>query len=243
MASTAPGSKKKSRNKLSTAQKRKRRAKQAGRVKIAKQEYTRTLRKSARKKYKKEVAPWIYIMPWVHDPSYKYDPSRKHPDASFLGLPAELRQMILADTVDDFATNDWNREKIGKIIGKLSCISPLTRMDMEIVGKKWKDKVKKMEEEEKANNPQANTLAPTITQTVVRNKRGPVIVTKPKKKTKRGRDQKCWFCLRRHFSTDNICPPTRSDPWLWKSQSRDLAYKNPQGKGPQVFGQKTIFPD
>jgi hypothetical protein len=65
---------------------------------ISSQVPTRTLKPSARKQLARERAPSLYIYPSDKKP-FAY-PGREYPQASLLGLPAELRQLILYKAFD-----------------------------------------------------------------------------------------------------------------------------------------------
>lgn len=59
---------------------------------------SRTLRRSAREQLERERAPRLWIWPWISDPTYRF--GRVYARASFLGLPSELRQQILYESLD-----------------------------------------------------------------------------------------------------------------------------------------------
>ncbi|KAJ4374781.1 hypothetical protein N0V83_001857 [Neocucurbitaria cava] len=67
-------------------------------VKINTATQLRTLKASERKKLERQREPLRQMMPWVHDPSYRSH-ERVYYRATFLGLPSELRQKILYQSV------------------------------------------------------------------------------------------------------------------------------------------------
>jgi hypothetical protein len=189
----------------------------------------------------------------LSDPAFKYQPWEVRPAGTFLGLPAELRQQILNETLDDDGMNTWDREKYGRHIGNLSCVAPLTRMDMVVVGGTWKrhkmaeeDKLRVMKDTKlaQAKSSRADILRRIQPPSEVRHllqKQAHVIKTERQKKM-RTRDMRCWHCNRRHYSNDPVCPPARGDPQQWENISRSLAYKHPDEFGYTVkIGTKTVF--
>lgn len=43
---------------------------------------------------------------------------------------------------------------------------------------------------------------------------------KARQTQKKVRDQKCWYCERRHFSKDPVCPLARENPSEWVRRTR-----------------------
>ncbi|KAF1945711.1 hypothetical protein EJ02DRAFT_304741, partial [Clathrospora elynae] len=66
-------------------------------LRITSQSELRTLRPSTRSSLAREQERRRLICPWVLDPAYR--PGRTYPRASLLGLPTELRQQILSESL------------------------------------------------------------------------------------------------------------------------------------------------
>jgi hypothetical protein len=74
----------------------------------------RTLKRSARKQLERERAQSLWIIPWLHHKSLGSG-KQVHPQASLLGLPAELRQRIVYES---YATEELLRNAKKFIKGK-----------------------------------------------------------------------------------------------------------------------------
>lgn len=212
----------------------------------------RTLRRGAREELHKNNARYKWILPWTRDIFYRYEP-RIYPAASLLGLPSELRQKILLHTSSPDLFKKLHGKSLRRWVGLLSSVAPLIRLNMVYVKGVW-DKQKTELDTAKAARETAQLSkkskgleslgigkpAPYMTKAVVGSE------MKIKRKKRRVRDQKCWYCEQRHNSADPICPPARENPGLWKELTKPVRAKRgtPQTSFVNVFqGKKITFED
>ncbi|KAF2788669.1 hypothetical protein K505DRAFT_105248 [Melanomma pulvis-pyrius CBS 109.77] len=212
----------------------------------------RTLRRGAREELHKNSAPYKWILPWTRDIFYRYEP-RIYPAASLLGLPMELQQKILLNTSTPNLFEELRGKSLRRWVGILSSVAPLIRLNMVYVKGVWDKQMAELDTA-KASQKTAQlsknseclkslgfgTPAPYTTKAVVGSE------VKIKRKQKRVRDQKCWYCEQRHHSADPLCPPARENPDLWKKLSKPRRAKRgtPQTSSVNVFqGKKVKFED
>ncbi|KAF2648777.1 hypothetical protein K491DRAFT_698657 [Lophiostoma macrostomum CBS 122681] len=150
----------------------------------------------------------------IMDPYYGYK-HRQYPEASLAGLPAELRQQILIEAIDEDLLVRRSLWKIKKWIGDLSSVSPLIRIDMAYVGRQWRKEAMRS----------AFPLVPD----------GPGVYRGRKKKIElqSRRPHRCWYCDERHYLEFPKCPTARNSPALWKRIT----------KVKRTYGRKVMFSD
>jgi hypothetical protein len=157
------------------------------------------------------------MTPWLEDPFHQ----RSYKPTEFMGLPPELRQKILLETIDDTDMDTCHRADIAQWIGVLSRVSKLTNLDMKYVGAQWM-KQKPEADQHLTRNQAAAPKFPSFD-----NVWRPHPTIKRGARYKKGRSyrNKCWYCSLRHDPREVICPPAREIPNAWWSLTKMVRNK------------------
>lgn len=208
--------------------------------------YGRTLRLSARRHLNSQVNATFWIPPWVKERTFRYDPCELHPEKSFLGLPAELRQGILGHILDNTCLEGMTRQKIRLHIGKLCSLHPLIRLDMVYIENIWKTQKRKSEQQSSVLPLPSVTLTPFIVkgQPAEQQAATSIQATSIPERPKWHRDMQCWYCKARHHSYSKVCPMSVEKPSAWHRMTRSLHYKNrPMVNSLAAQAKRIIFDD
>jgi hypothetical protein len=256
----------------------------------------RTLKRSARKQLERQRAPLLWIFPGDCKP--RPSSSVMRPRASLLGLPTELRQIILymsycmkeleqdvaeSRPEDDKRTKrfEWihrmspkKREKMGKAmvarfglrscegelvtflsrkVGILSCISNLSRQDMQYVKKKWEADLEEYVDRKLTSRIHTSKLkviapgyewlyAPELGLLAPKPKKSQVVRAEKLQIRKKVRPRKCWYCTERHFGDDPVCPMARYNPEKWQQLTKKVGgWRRKESMKPICWGKKVVF--
>lgn len=184
----------------------------------------RTLKRSAREELIRTKYSRMPI-PWRSDPTWKYPHTTFSPSHS-LGLPKELRQMMLLESLPVFDV-EKEKERLGcdsvektkknikktmhNRVAELSCVCPTIRVDMLYVGGVYKSEIESKNTQTEENQPPAQNRWRRKTL-------GRKVLGQEKERTQR--PQRCWYCSVRHNNWDPICPMERENPEKWERLTR-----------------------
>ncbi|KAF2014585.1 hypothetical protein BU24DRAFT_463364 [Aaosphaeria arxii CBS 175.79] len=189
----------------------------------------RRLKKSVRRRDRAAREKSTPIMPWLREPEYKVGLMGEVRKASLLGLPTELRQKVLVETVVwgefEWCVKEW--------CGVLSCVAPLLRMDVQVVKKIWereREEVKRDEVEAGRTWWFEDDIKPCGWSSGKKGRVSTAIVKKGKR-----RPHKCWRCEERHYLKEGQCPRAWRDPQKWYKETTRRETKNEQMPNRIVF--------
>ncbi|KAF2727445.1 hypothetical protein EJ04DRAFT_570387 [Polyplosphaeria fusca] len=215
----------------------------------------RTLKRSARKALTKRLDKRLYNAPWARDIMFKFRPD-KYPKAHLLGIPIEVRQQILRHTIDEEQLHDMTGVELGQYVGNLAAVAPRMRIDLTYVAAQWtKSKCTQLADDRAAQARQQARVLAELRQGIEKywyedyrawDRRAGVQV-RTKRKKRKPRPRKCWYCNVRHYGIDPICPPSRGNTEEWLNMTKPLSRRKmanrTKEKDKRFWGTKTYFDD
>ncbi|KAH6644351.1 hypothetical protein C7974DRAFT_18905 [Boeremia exigua] len=208
----------------------------------------RSLKPSPRKKLENERAPSLWILP--RDIDFRStEHGVVHPSASFLGLPAELRQCILLLSYQfqpvpetKFGPRDkklhmrkrhtesrrlltdqeyFNMCGVNDRIAELCRVCRVVCEDMQYVGKQWRSAAESSILK-KIDVDAFESPGYTLVQGPVYSVKKAVVIQGNDRHLRGRRPGKCWYCTERHVAGQPRCPMATTDSQRWMQETRAI---------------------